>query len=94
MTTMEDIKRTLKMNWVTEDETLQDQFETLERIWNTVSNRIDAGTGSSDDAEYLLEIGSDLDDLQDEIEEERSEWELDQMIQDWVDTKASLMGDI
>jgi|TARA_R110000824_G_scaffold269596_1_gene458056 hypothetical protein len=77
-----------------EDETLQDQFETLERIWNNVNDRIEEGNASDNDAEYLLDIGSDLDDLQRAIEEERREWELDQMIQDWEDTKQSMMGDI
>ena len=77
-----------------EDETLQDQFEPLERIWNNVNDRIEEGNASDNDAEYLLDIGSDLDDLQRAIEEERREWELDQMIQDWEDTKQSMMGDI
>jgi hypothetical protein len=73
---------------------LYEKREALLDEWEKVHTRVENGTGSDNDAEYLASLGDDIDELEEEIEEDRREWELDQMIQDWEDTKQSMMGDI
>ena len=71
-----------------------EQREDLLRLWEKINTRIENGSGSDDDAEYLASLGDDIDELEEEIEEDRREWELDQMIQDWEDTKQSMQGEL